>query len=150
MRGSTSGRAGIGPLQVDADRRGYVVATAATARRALELADAAARKLHVEVEPAARVLRLPRRRAVGLSVGAVAVLAAGALAWSQTTSRPMIADHVTRTLLPLCGCPGDVAHIAFRLLRRSELGVTILNGSGGTVARILTPGERPARMIHLV
>jgi biotin carboxylase len=35
----------IGPLRVDADRRGYVIATADSAENALELADAAAHKL---------------------------------------------------------------------------------------------------------
>jgi biotin carboxylase len=39
----------IGPLQVDADRRGYVVATAGTPTEALELADRASRKLVVKV-----------------------------------------------------------------------------------------------------
>ena len=37
----------IGPLQVDADRRGYVVATAETSEQALALADEAAQKLVV-------------------------------------------------------------------------------------------------------
>lgn len=39
----------IHPVQVDADRRGYIIATAADPRTALELAQRAARKLRVEV-----------------------------------------------------------------------------------------------------
>jgi biotin carboxylase len=45
----------IGPLQVDADRRGYVVATADTATRALELADGASRRLVVQTVNADRI-----------------------------------------------------------------------------------------------
>jgi biotin carboxylase len=41
----------ITPVQVDADRRGYVVATAATAENALALADEAAHKLVVKTQP---------------------------------------------------------------------------------------------------
>lgn len=40
----------IHPVQVDADRRGYVIATAGSARDALELARQATHRLHVEVE----------------------------------------------------------------------------------------------------
>jgi biotin carboxylase len=39
----------ISPVQVDADRRGYVIATARDPQAALELADHAARRLRVEV-----------------------------------------------------------------------------------------------------
>jgi biotin carboxylase len=41
----------IAPVEVDADRRGYIVATADDPQAALELADRAARKLRVEVVP---------------------------------------------------------------------------------------------------
>jgi biotin carboxylase len=41
----------IRPVQVDADRRGYVVATGASSTEALERAETAARKLWVEVAP---------------------------------------------------------------------------------------------------
>ncbi|HVC85876.1 MAG TPA: hypothetical protein VNC40_00470 [Gaiellaceae bacterium] len=47
----------IGPLQVDADRRGYVVATADTPARALELADEAAGKLVVRTVEASRAFQ---------------------------------------------------------------------------------------------
>ncbi len=39
----------INAVQVDQDRRGYIVATAEDSLRALELADAAALKLKIEV-----------------------------------------------------------------------------------------------------
>ena len=41
----------IRPVQVDSDRRGYVIATAADPRAALELAQAATRHLRIEVAP---------------------------------------------------------------------------------------------------
>jgi biotin carboxylase len=44
----------IGPVQVDADRRGYVIATAETAEHALTLAEQAAEKLSVRVAEPAR------------------------------------------------------------------------------------------------
>jgi hypothetical protein len=40
----------IKPVQVDADRRGYVIATGATPTEALALADEGAGRLNVEVE----------------------------------------------------------------------------------------------------
>ena len=41
----------IRPVRLDGDRRGYVIAIADTADRALERAEAASRLLEVEVEP---------------------------------------------------------------------------------------------------
>jgi hypothetical protein len=40
----------ISPVEVDADRRGYVIATADNPRAALQLADRAARRLRIEVD----------------------------------------------------------------------------------------------------
>jgi len=42
----------IRPVRLDGDRRGYVIAVADTNLQALELAESAARLLHVDVEPA--------------------------------------------------------------------------------------------------
>ena len=42
----------IRPVRLDGDRRGYVIAVADTNLEALELAESAARLLHVDVEPA--------------------------------------------------------------------------------------------------
>jgi biotin carboxylase len=50
----------ITPVQVDADRRGYVVATAETPDAALTLADNAAEKLVVRTIPRRRAFRQPR------------------------------------------------------------------------------------------
>lgn len=61
----------IGPVRVDADRSGYVIATADSAERALELADSAARKLKVETRTNARMSGNVR-----VLVPAAAVLAA--------------------------------------------------------------------------
>ena len=61
----------ITPVQVDADRRGYVVATGDTADEALAHADAAARKLVVRTHRA-------RRRRVLVPAGAAVLAASGA------------------------------------------------------------------------
>ena len=42
----------IRPVRLDGDRRGYVIAVADTNLEALRAAEAAARLLHVDVEPA--------------------------------------------------------------------------------------------------
>ena len=80
----------IGPVRVDADRRGYVVATAESPQRALELADAAARKLKVRTRSRANVRVL---------IPAAAVLAAAAavlaLLLTQDPPRPrLVTDSV--------------------------------------------------------
>jgi biotin carboxylase len=68
----------ITPVQVDADRRGYVVATAATAEDALALADEAARKLVVHT---ARTLRVAGNiRLLVPAAGAVLAAAAAVVA----------------------------------------------------------------------
>jgi biotin carboxylase len=70
----------ITPVQVDADRRGYIVATGATPEDALALADAAAQKLVVRTQRHLHVLRnarlLPAAAVVvAAAAGAVALLA---------------------------------------------------------------------------
>ena len=68
----------ITPVQVDADRRGYIVATAETPEDALALADAAARKLVVHTRRHIRVLGNVRLL-VPVAGGALAAAAAIAL-----------------------------------------------------------------------
>jgi len=64
----------ITPVRVDADRRGYVVATADAPDRALALADEAARKLDVQtVRPA---VPAGRKRLLGSGGAAIAAVAA--------------------------------------------------------------------------
>jgi hypothetical protein len=70
----------ITPVRVDADRRGYIVATGSTPSDALALADAAAGKLVVRTQRHLHVLRnarlLPAATvAVAAAAGAVALLA---------------------------------------------------------------------------
>jgi len=86
----------ITPLQVDADRRGYVIATAADASGALALAEAAARRLRVETggPPPPVVARRrfrrhpsrPRLVAAAACLAAVAALAAAVIASDGTRS----------------------------------------------------------------
>ena len=52
----------INPVQVDADRRGYIITTAADPQTALELADQAARELEVIVRPRGSRTRIRERR----------------------------------------------------------------------------------------
>ena len=68
----------ITPVQVDADRRGYVIATAETTEAALALADSAAQKLIVRTIPKRRAF-LPVRVLVPVA-GAALAAAAAALA----------------------------------------------------------------------
>ena len=55
-----------------------------------------------------------------------------------------------KTFSPVCGCPQDVAHIAFRLVRRTVVEVSVVTSSGKTVARLLGPRELGARLIRVV
>jgi biotin carboxylase len=55
----------IAPVRVDADRRGYVIATADDPQRALELADHAAARLVVQVSPSEDGKSLRLRDAIG-------------------------------------------------------------------------------------
>jgi biotin carboxylase len=138
----------IRPVQVDADRSGYVIATAATPLAALELADRASEQLVVgvgDLTPAPA--RQRRRRRLLLSAAlAAAILGATSLEVGLTSGgrvRGALIDdtRVSRQLSPLCRCPDNVARIAFRLLRREPVTFRIVNASGDTVA--LLANDRP-------
>jgi hypothetical protein len=143
----------VRPVQVDADRSGYVIATADDALEALELADRASELLVVQVAgDAPRPARRRRRRrfvAVAALVGAA--LAACAIAVVSTMGSNVRqgllgGSRVSKELSPACHCPHDVARIAFRLLRAEPVTFRIVNASGRTVAtlvrdRMLAPGE---------
>lgn len=143
----------IRPVQVDADRSGYIVATATDSLAALELADRAAEHLVVRVrEPAPSAARgHRRRRLLGTAAFAVAILGAFSLAIALTSGgrlRGALVDQtrVSSLLSPRCRCPDDVARIHFRLLRREPVTFRIVNASGRTVAtlandRLLAAGE---------
>ncbi len=141
------------PVQVDADRSGYVIATAATSLAALERADRAAEQLVVRVgesEPSP-LRRQRRRRLVGSAALAAAILGAFSLAIALTSGgrlRDALIRNtrVSRQLSPRCRCPNDVARINFRLLRREPVTFRIVNASGRTVAtlardRLLAAGK---------
>jgi biotin carboxylase len=85
----------IGPLRVDADRRGYVIATADTAEEASVLADAAAGKLRVGTRTNAHALGNVR---VLVPVAAVlaAVAAAAAVLVFHGTLRPRLISETAR------------------------------------------------------
>jgi biotin carboxylase len=142
----------IRPVQVDADRSGYVIATAADALEALELADRASELLVVQVEgDTQRPSQRRRRRSVAAAMLVGATLAACAIAVVSTmgsTLRPSLVgrSRVSKELSPACHCPRNVARIAFRLLRAEPVTFRIVNESGQTVAtlvrrRLLAPGE---------
>ena len=136
----------IGPLQVDADRRGYVIATAETAERALELADRASEKLVVRTVGADRAFARNLQRLHGkrlLLLGFVLTLVLGtviALVVSEGAKlQPLMAlsTQVDKTFSPVCGCATDVAHVSFRLFHAERLTVQIVNSAGRPVTTLL-------------
>ncbi|HST17367.1 MAG TPA: hypothetical protein VLK36_06835 [Gaiellaceae bacterium] len=137
------------PVQVDADRSGYVIATAGTAARALRRADRAARKLRVRVgEPAAS--SWARRRpaaflvAIGLALLPVSVGVFG-LTGAAKLKRPLIVGtRIDKTFSPVCRCRRDVAHVAFRLVPAARVAVDVVTASGRRVATLLPLRQHPA------
>ena len=133
----------IRPLQVDADRNGYVIATGASAAQALQHAEAAARKLVVRTDETngprpGRLDRLRRPQALALAVMAALVLGtATALVVTEAAKlqRPLVTStRVDRLFAPLCRCSQDVAHLRFRLTRRALVTIGMATGSGHLVA----------------
>ena len=111
----------ITPVQVDADRRGYVVATAETADAALMLADAAAQKLVVRTLPRRRALR----RFVSWSPSAGAALAPSLLRCRMLAFRwGPSAAHLRHGSCPRRAAPGAlrVQRACARLLDRRTAG----------------------------
>jgi biotin carboxylase len=145
----------IGPLRVDADRRGYVIATGATAADALEHASAAALRLVVDVgAPRALPARPRRARVLAPAVAAAVLVAAAVAAYLVPTARTVPAKLVaaTRTTVafsPVCGCPHATARIAFRLVARTQLAVDVVGRSGRFVAQLLGRGAHAPGTLHL-
>ncbi len=143
----------IRPVQVDADRSGYVIATADNSLAALELADQAAEQLVVRVAENAPSPARRRRRSRLLGSAALAAAILGALSLAiGLTSGGRLRDalirntEVSKQLSPRCRCSDDVARIDFSLLRREPVTFRIVNASGRTVAtlarnRLLAAGE---------
>lgn len=139
----------IRPVQVDADRRGYVVATASSAEAALAAADEAAAKLRVTVAPEPEPARQPVRsrqrrlaRRFAPAGVALAVVAAAMLAFvtveDRALQRPILsAVRVTRQFSPICGCPKDVAHLTFRLRAGTRVVLRLVNAAGRPVATLV-------------
>jgi biotin carboxylase len=148
----------IGPLRVDADRRGYVIATAPTAPEALELAVRAAGKLVIETESVAprpeRPPRPARRGRLVATAGVVCAAAAGiaAFAFSGPAKVPGVlvsATHADTTFSPTCRCPRDVAHITFRLLIRGQTVVDVVNASGRRIVALVPQRSLGPGVEHL-
>jgi biotin carboxylase len=138
----------IGPLRVDADRRGYVIAAGTSAGEALELATRAAGKLVIETESATFRPARPTRSRGSVSLLAAAALgcaaAAGAavLALTGRAKLPRVLVSATRadtTFSPTCRCPLDAARITFRLLVRGQTTVEVVNASGRRIAALVPP-----------
>lgn len=137
----------IKPLQVDADRSGYVIATASTPARALELAEVAAAKLVVRTTRPGRVARRrrpPRRVAWALPIAAALAVLAGAVAFALSGNSPRrVQDAIVfgasagERLVPLCHCRSDVAAFSFRVLDSGRLTVQMVNAAGRPVDTFL-------------
>ena len=148
----------IGPLQVDADRRGYVIATGESTTRALELADAAARKLVVRTTEPSRARFFARplqsRRLVPVALVLAAAFAA-AFAFvitehSKLHRTLLLGARVSRTFAPMCHCPRDVAHVSFRVAQAGRITVQMVNSAGKPVATFLrdrSVGVGPQRFV---
>jgi len=137
----------IKPLQVDADRSGYVIATASTPARALELADSAAAKLVVRTDESARIpRRRPTRRRVAWALPIAAALGLFAVGFAcflpeNSTSRvqrAIVASALAnKQLLPFCHCRSDVASFAFRMVSGGRLTVQMVDAAGRPVDTLL-------------
>jgi biotin carboxylase len=146
----------IGPLQVDADRRGYVVATADTPARALELADAASRKLVVRTSSADRAFdralrRLHTRRVLPIVVALslVAGIALALVLGDQTKQQALLlGTRVNKTFSPVCDCATDVAHLTFRLVSAGRITVQMVNSVGRPVTTFLRDRSERAGWKH--
>lgn len=148
----------IGPLQVDADRSGYVVATGDSPSAALELADSASRKLVVRTAPTddgARRRRASRPRLIRLApILVVLVLVFGTgvglvLTENVKLQRALVlGTRVDKQFSPICSCAHDVAHMTFRLLRAGTVTVQMVNAIGRPVTTFLRNKIVPAGSEH--
>jgi biotin carboxylase len=134
----------IGPLRVDADRSGYVIATADTPRRALALADRAASSLVARTTAGVRRRHGPRSRLARVVpvAAAFAIAAAAALAFLLTGNANLdrallTGPRIDEQLSPVCHCPHDVAHVAFHVVRGGRVTVQIVDAGGRPVQTLL-------------
>ncbi len=150
----------IGPLQVDADRRGYVVATGETPQEALDLADRAATKLVVHTTQDARssergsltVRFAPRLVPLG-AVCLLLFLAAYAFAVTENAGlqRALVTGtRVDKVFSPRCRCAHDLAHLTFRLAHKSVVTVQMINTAGRPVTTFVRHRLLPGGWKHFV
>jgi hypothetical protein len=150
----------IGPLRVDADRSGYIVATADTASAALERADAAMEKLVVRAhtdEPisteagSASVVPLSWLSPVAIVIGVLILTLFGGRLAGRTTlpDRSVSGIALGRPLSPACGCSRDVVDLTFKLLRNARVSVRMLDDAGQPIATLLRPTPLNAGWEHL-
>lgn len=142
----------IVPVQADIDRRGYVVATGATAKDALARADAASTRLRVSVaeEPAQGAAWV---RAVPVALVCL-LLAATAAAFAlseraKLTGALIAGTRVDKTFSPVCRCSRDVAHVTFRLLHSAAIAVSMVDTATHAAFPIFD-ARRHTGWLHLV
>ena len=145
----------IGPLQVDADRRGYVIATGANAVEALARASAAADHLRIDTssrdESAATRGSVRPLAAVLVAVLMAATIGAFMLTEHAKLERALVAStRVDKTFSPVCGCRQRIAHIGFRLLRRTRTIVSVVNAAGRAVTTLVSARQLGPGLVRLV
>jgi biotin carboxylase len=144
----------INPVQVDADRYGYVIATGNSAPEALDLADAAAGRLLVDtVADGHRAGRRGLRRRIE-ALFVIFLLAATIAGFVVTEGAKLQhalvgSTRVDHAFSPSCRCRHDVAHIAFRLMRTTPVRVSIVRGSGRRVTTLLVDSHPSRGFIRL-
>jgi biotin carboxylase len=152
----------ISPVRVDADRRGYVIATGTNPSEALAAADAASRLLMVEVEPLDSVPddsqepRAPITTAFA-TVFCVALLMATAVAFAITESAktelsPIYGTKVDKLFSPVCSrtiCARRYAAISFILRKPAQLQVWIEAANGDRVSTLLAKQDHPRGRVRL-
>jgi biotin carboxylase len=118
----------LNPVQVDADRYGYVIATGESAGDALTHADAAARRLHVETDAPRR------RRRRTLAAVLVAALAAATIAGFILPGKGKLQHALVAAVRP------QITHVALRIHgRRFVIGYAF---SEPAHALLVVDGER--------
>ena len=142
----------IKPVQVDADRSGYVIATGATPSEALEHADAAAKNLRVEAEtrssPSGETRLLSLVMCLMLLVATSAAF--GLTEHAKLQHALLAGTRVDKTFSPICGCSQRVAHIAFRLVRRARVSIGLVDNAGTWMATLAHNRTLAAGPVHLV
>ena len=131
----------INPVQVDADRMGYVIATGESADDALAWANSAARLLRVEVgesEDEPRRRSVPRRRLAAVVVAALVAGVIGFFAFANDPKQPLIT-----------GARVVGSRITFDLVQRSPFVVRIVKASGASVATLLSETHPRLGLVHL-